>query len=59
MPVKTSRLYLIRACLALGVLYYALRLSAGDRGAVDFAVIAVVVGYLLWSLLQLGRTLRA
>ena len=36
-------LYSVRACLAGGVLYYALSLSAGDRGPVDWVVITLVV----------------
>jgi hypothetical protein len=49
--------YLLRALIATGVLYFALDLSAGDRGVVDWAVIGVVGVAILYNLVQLWRLL--
>ncbi len=49
--------YLVNAALASGVLYYVLDLSQAGRTAVDFVVIALVVGAILWNFIQLGRRL--
>ncbi|MCP3915570.1 MAG: hypothetical protein GY711_08455 [bacterium] len=50
--------YAGRAAIACGVLYYVLRLSSSGRTAIDWAVIGLVGGALLWSLVQLGRSFR-
>ena len=50
---------LARAVIAAGVLFYALDLSAGDRGLVDWTVIGLASATVLWNLIQLGRLLDA
>ena len=50
---------LIRALIATGVLYFALRLSAGDRGPVDWIVLGVIGATLVWNLVQLSRLMLA
>jgi len=47
--------YVVRALLAGAVLYFVLDLSAGDRGPVDYVVIAAVVAAIVWNVVQLGR----
>jgi len=47
--------YTARALLAGAVLYFALEQSAGDRGWIDFTVIAVTSAAILWNVFQLSR----
>lgn len=49
----------IRGLLATGVLYFVLDLSAGDRGVVDWIVIAIVGAAIVWNLVQLSRHIYA
>lgn len=49
----------IRALLAGGVLFFVVRLSAGDRGSVDYVVIALLLGAILWNIVRLARRLHA
>jgi hypothetical protein len=51
--------YSIRGLLAAAVLYFALDLSAGDRGLVDYVVIGLIVAAILWNVLQLSRKMYA
>lgn len=51
--------YLARAMLAGAVLYFCLDLSAGDRGPIDHAVIAVVGLAIGWNAVQLSRRMGA
>ncbi len=51
-------LYVVNAVLASGVLYWVLHLSRGDRGLVDWVVVAVVVLAVLWNLVRLGQRLH-
>lgn len=53
------RSYLALALLAGGALPWVLHLSAGDRGLVDWAVIAFAVGALLYNLVRLSQRLHA
>ena len=55
--MKEPRSYVVLAALASGALFYALRLSRFDRGAVDWAVIGLIIAAILWNLVQLGRRL--
>jgi len=54
---KKSYSYLVRALLAGGVMFWVLRLSAGDRGGFDFVVIGLVALAIGWNLVMLGRRL--
>lgn len=49
---------LARAVLSGAVLFYVAELSLGDRNVIDWSVIALVGGAVLWNLLHLGRRLR-
>lgn len=53
------RSHVALALLAGAALYFALNLSAPDRGPVDWAVIAAAMGGLLWNLVRLGKRLNA
>ena len=55
---KKPPLYLVNAGLASVVLYYVLDLSRSGRTAIDWTVIGLVVGAILWNLVQLGRRLH-
>lgn len=55
--MKRPRSYLVMAVVLAVVLTYVFRLSAGDRGAVDWVVATVVALALLWALVGLGRRL--
>ncbi len=55
--MKQPRSYTLVAGAASVALGYALHLSAGDRGPVDWIVIGAVSGTILWSLWRLGRRL--
>lgn len=57
--MKRSGSYVVRGILAAGVLYYALRLSAGDRGLVDGIVLGVISLAIAWNVLMLSRRLRS
>ena len=48
----------VNGVLAGGVLFYALRLSRGDRGWIDFLVIGLVVAVIAWNVLQISRKLH-
>ena len=52
-----SFLYSVRALLAGAVLYFALDLSHGDRGTIDYVVLAVVLAAIAWNLVRLGQRL--
>ncbi len=56
---RPVRSYLVLAALAAGTLAFALPLSAGDRGPVDYAVLSAIGAAILWNLVQLGRRLHA
>jgi hypothetical protein len=51
--------YVVNGALASGVLYYVLDLSSSGRTLIDWAVITLVVGAILFNLVQLGRRLHA
>lgn len=51
-------LYSLRAVLAGVVLYYAVDLSRGDRGAIDYAVLGLVIAALAWNLVRLVQRLH-
>jgi FtsH-binding integral membrane protein len=55
---KRRSFAVVNACMASVVLYYVLDLSSSGRTWVDFAVITLVVGAILWNLVQLGRKLH-
>ena len=58
--MKRARSYVLNAGIAGVALYYACRLSQGDRGLIDWIVIAAVSGALLFNLVRLGfRLFRA
>jgi len=57
--VMKPRSYLVLALLACAILYWALYLSASDRGIVDWIVIAAVIAAIVWNLIRLGRRLHA
>lgn len=61
MPEDTKKRgsYGVNGLLASGVLYYALKLSEGDRGTVDYVVIGLVVAAILWNVVQLSRRLHS
>jgi hypothetical protein len=44
----------VRALLATSVLYFVLDLSAGDRGLIDWVVIAAVGAAIAWNLVRLS-----
>ncbi len=54
---RPSPAFSVRAAIGVGVLYYATRLSAGDRGAVDWVVLSLASAWVLWSLARLARVL--
>ncbi len=54
---KTWQDYLFNLVVACGILYYVLRLSEPGRTAIDWAVIALVAGAILWNVVQAGRHL--
>ena len=56
--MKVSRSYLIKAVLACVVFYYALDMSRGGRGVVDWVVLSAVGLAVLYNLWQLGRRLH-
>lgn len=56
--MKKPPLYTVNGALASGVLFYALRLSAPGRGAIDWIVIGLAGCAALWNLAQLGRRLH-
>ena len=56
---KPVRSYLALAVLASGALAFALPLSAGDRGTIDYVVLSAIGAAILWNLVQLGRRLHA
>lgn len=56
--MKQPRSYLVLAALGCGVLFFAYDLSRGDRGPVDWVVLGLVSGAILWNLIQLGRRLH-
>lgn len=60
MSKKSKRrfLYSVRAVLAGGALYFALDLSRGDRGAVDYVVVGLVMAAVAWNLIRLGQRLH-
>ena len=58
LPVRTVS-HVPRALVALAALYFVLDLSAGDRGWIEFVVIALVCGAILWNVVQLGRRFHA
>ncbi|QDU65663.1 hypothetical protein [Engelhardtia mirabilis] len=53
-----SRSYVANSAIASVVLAYALRLSVGDRGPVDWAVISIAGSAVLWNLVRAGLRLR-
>jgi hypothetical protein len=55
---KSSKSYLVNTVLACGVLYWVLDLSRGERTVIDWAVIGLVVGAIVWNLVQLGLRLH-
>jgi hypothetical protein len=48
----------VNACMASVVLYYVLDLSSSGRTWIDYAVITLVVGAILWNVVQLSIKLR-
>lgn len=54
-PIQTP---IVRAVIAAGALFYVMKLSAGDRGPLDFAVIGVVVLALVWYLYRVVSIIR-
>jgi hypothetical protein len=59
---KTSgrpRSHLVLAVIWAVALAYVLRLSAGDRGIVDWVALGVIVAALVWQLWRLGARLHA
>lgn len=56
---RARPLHTVRAAIGVGVLYYAVRLSAGDRGAVDWVVLSLASAWVLWNLAGLARLLAA
>jgi hypothetical protein len=51
--------HLTYALIGLAVLYYALRLSAGDRGVVDYVVVGIVAATIACNAFQLARRMHA
>ena len=49
--------YVVNGCLAAAVLYFALHLSSSGRTAVDFVVIALVLGAIGWNVFKLSQRL--
>ena len=58
MSKQKSPLYLVNAVLASGVMYFVLDLSSSGRTAIDWTVIGLVAGAILFNLVQLGRRLH-
>lgn len=58
MRIKAPRYYVLMAVISSVLLGYAFRLSAGDRGVVDWVVAAAVAGVIVWALVGLGRRLN-
>lgn len=56
---KRRFLYSTRALLASAVLYFALDLSRGDRGTIDYVVVALIVAAIAWNVGNLGRRMYA
>ena len=56
---KRRSTYLVNAALASDVLYWALDLSRSGRTFVDWTVITLVAGAVLYNLVQLGRRRHA
>ena len=56
--MKRTPSHALNAVLAGGVLYYALHLSRGDRGMVDFVVIGLVCAAIAWNVVRLGLRLN-
>lgn len=50
--------FVINGALASGVLFYVFRLSASGRTAIDYTVIGLVVGAILYNIVQLARRLH-
>lgn len=50
--------YVVNGCLAAAVLYFVLDLSSPGRSAVDYVVIALVVGAITWNLFRLSQRLH-
>jgi hypothetical protein len=58
-PAPRRFSYLVRGLLAAGTFAFALPLSAGDRGVVDFVVLGALGAAILYNTLQLARRLHA
>ena len=56
---RKPTLYAVNGLLASGVLAWALHLSAGDRGPIDWVVFALVLGAIAWNVVRLGQRLFA
>jgi len=54
---KRSSSSLLRAVLAAAVLYFALDLSAGSRGILDYVIIGFVACAIAYNVFELGRRL--
>lgn len=52
--MKHAHSHVLNAGMAGAFLYYACRLSQGDRGLLDWIVIAAITGALLYNLARLG-----
>lgn len=52
-------LHTVRAAIGGVALFYAVRLSSGDRAALDWVVLSLVSGWVLWNLAALARQLGA
>ena len=57
-PKKTTS-YVVNGCLASAVLYFVLDLSSSGRGWIDYGVIVLVVGAIVYNVVQLARRLHA
>ena len=55
---KRRTSYVVNGCLAAAVLYFALHLSSSGRTAVDFVVIALVLGAIAWNVFKLSQRLH-
>lgn len=58
-PTPSRRSHVAMSVIGSVVMAFFVRLSAGDRGPVDWVVIGLVGGVVLWQLWCLGRRLHA
>ncbi|WP_221032616.1 hypothetical protein [Actomonas aquatica] len=56
--MKAPRSYVLNGGLASVVLFYAFRLSHGDRGPVDWIVLTLISLAVLWNIFKAGQRLH-